>query len=378
MLHVAVLFEFPTLYGGEQSMLAVLRLLHTSTQMRFTAIAPPSGHLSDRLQFLGVPTVPFTVRSPSGTRRADSDLVSDLQSVVALLRPNILHANSLSMSRLIGRTGSQLCTNCCTGHVRDIIKLSNQAVMDVNRLDRVAAVSHATKDFHKAQGVQPELVQVIYNGVDTDQFRPRSQTAARNALLPQLPASARVLLNVGQICLRKGQLDLARAVVQLLNNRNDLHLVLIGERHSEKAESIAFEKLVVDEFSKHGMLSHLHRRGFCHNVDQWMNAADLLVHSARQEPLGRVLLESAACGLPIVATDVGGTSEIVQHEQTGLLIPGGSIDALRNGLAGALCNPSHCESLAAAATDRIRREFTAEQAAASLRAFWHETIDRIT
>ncbi len=370
MLHVAVLFEFPTLYGGEQSMLAVLRLLRTNANMRFTAIAPPAGRLNDRLQSLGIPAVPFTVRSRSGTRREPSALVSELQSIVSALRPDVLHANSLSMSRMIGRARSQLGAACCTGHIRDIMKLSKQAVRDLNRLDCIAAVSKATKRFHEAQGLHSDRTLVIYNGVDTQLFRRRSRTEARNALLPQLPASARVLLNVGQFCLRKGQLELAHAVVQLLKSEEDIHLVLVGERHSEKEETVAYERSIVDEFSTKGLLGHLHRPGFCQNVDQWMNAADLLVHTARQEPLGRVLLEAAAAQLPIVATDVGGTSEILQHQQTGLLVRGGSVDALLNGLIAALNDPWRCESLAAAAADRIRREFAAQQAAVSMTTFW--------
>ena len=370
MLHVAVLFEYSTLNGGEQSMLAVLRQLRANTHVRFTAIVPPAGLLAQQLRSLNVPVVPFRVHSAAGIKHDASKLVAELQSVLATTEPDLLHANSLSMSRLAGQVRSQTGSTCCTGHIRDIMKLSDKVIRDLNGLSRIAVVSQAAKAFHEAQGLRGGLAQLIYNGVDTGRFCHQSRTVARTALLPQLPESARVLLNVGQICLRKGQLDLARAVVRLLKTTDDLHLVLLGERHSKKEESIAYERAIEEEFAAANRSGHLHRAGFHKNVEQWMNAADLLVHPARQEPLGRVLLEAAACELPVIATDVGGTSEIFQDEQSGILVPPDNIDALVNGIRAAFNDWSQCKSRAVVAADRIRLTFGIERAAASLQNFW--------
>ena len=63
-----------------------------------------------------------------------------------------------------------------------------------------------------------------------------------------------------------------------------------------------------------------------------MQAADLLVHAARQEPLGRVLLEAAACELPVMATDVGGTREIFGDGPSVVLVPPGDPGALADSL----------------------------------------------
>jgi len=371
-LHIALLFEFPTLNGGEHSMLTVLQQLTVDSDIRFTALAPTDGPLADQLRQLNIPLVPFVVRSDAGVKRDAAELAAELQAIVATLQPDILHANSLSMSRLVGQCHEQINPVCCTGHIRDIMKISAKAISDLNRLHGIAVVSKATKDFHETQGLRADLGQVIYNGVDAEHFRRRSQETARKILLPQLPKAAQVLLNVGQICLRKGQLDLAQAVVQLTQDRDDIYLVLVGKRHSEKAESVAYEQAIADEFTAVGRTNHLLRTGYSDNVEQWMNAADLLVHAARQEPLGRVLLEAAACELPIVATNVGGTSEILQHEQSGILLPPGNVNALAIGLNVALDEPSRCRSYAANAVNRIKEMFSVPQACNALKEFWQD------
>ena len=351
-------------------MLSVLERLNSGASIRFTAIAPSQGPLAERLRSLDIPIVPFVVRSSAGVKRDTNELTIELQSIVSELQPDLLHANSLSMSRLTGQVRWLSKSVCRTGHIRDIMKLSAKAISDLNRLDRIAAVSQATKDFHAARGLRPDLAQVIYNGVDTDRFRRRSRIDARRVLLPQLPESSRVLLNVGQICLRKGQLDLASAVVQLLETRDDVHLVLVGERHSEKQESAAYEQAIFDGFDSVGRAGHLHRAGYQENVEQWMNAADLLVHTAHQEPLGRVLLEAAACELPVIATAVGGTPEILEDQRAARLLPAGDLGALTECLTLALDNPSQGRSFAAVAVRRIKQEFGIMRSCHALQEFW--------
>lgn len=371
---IAVLFEFPTLNGGEHSMLSVLQHLMQNSRVRCFAMAPPDGPLADQLAALNIPVIPFSVRSTSGSRRSTPELAGELNDLILQHQPGLLHANSLSMSRLVGQAREDLPPICCTGHLRDIMKLSARAVRDLNCLDRLAAVSQATRDFHLAQGLEHHRAQVIYNGVDTGRFCRRHREDTRRTLLPQIASSATVVLNVGQICLRKGQLELAQAVVHLLDQGENMHLVLAGQRHSEKAESVAYEQAITDVFHAAGRADHLHRPGYCDNIEAWMNAADLLVHTARQEPLGRVLLEAAACELPILATDVGGTSEILSDRRTALLIPPGDLDALTSGIQEAVSCQDECRSMARQARRRIQEAFSVARAANGLLNFWQPPV----
>jgi len=374
--HIVILFEFPTLNGGEHSMLSVLEQLSDGDRLRFTVVAPSDGPLSQRLGTIGIPLVPFSVRFSSGSKRSAAELLTELNGIVASLRPDIVHANSLSMSRLLGQLSRRLSTQCCTGHIRDIMKVSRQAISDLNGLNHIVAVSEATRQFHIKQGLESERVEVVRNGVDMSRFRTRQKEKHRSELLPQLSSDSVVLLNVGQICLRKGQLVLARAVTRVLDFRRDVHLVLVGERHSAKAESIAYEQSIIETFADAGLEAHLHRPGYCENTEYWMNAADVLVHTAHQEPLGRVILEAAASELPIIATDVGGTPEILEHEQSGFFVSSGNVDELVKAIEDAIDEPLRFQTHAANAVRNIRQQFSVQQASDGLLKFWRRVRQR--
>ena len=102
---VAILFEYPSVNGGENSMLAALHHLTSSaaTEYRFSAIAPGSGPLSDRLDELGIERQPLSMFADDGQRRSRDVVEDDIRTAVAELRANLLHGNSLSMGRWLGR-----------------------------------------------------------------------------------------------------------------------------------------------------------------------------------------------------------------------------------------------------------------------------------
>jgi len=99
-----------------------------------------------------------------------------------------------------------------------------------------------------------------------------------------------------------------------------------------------------------------------------------LVHPARQEPLGRVLLEAAAAGRAILATDVGGTGEILTDGRTSILVPADDPAALADELARLAANPNLRTRLGTAASEQVAERFPINAAAEGLVAAWRETL----
>ncbi|MGH7127811.1 MAG: glycosyltransferase family 4 protein [Planctomycetaceae bacterium] len=155
-----------------------------------------------------------------------------------------------------------------------------------------------------------------------------------------------------------------------VSRSNEMHWMLIGERHSTKPESIEFERHVLERFRTAGLGDRLHRLGYRDDVAWIMNEVDLLVHPARQEPLGRVLLEAAAAGLPIVATTVGGTEEILRDGESARLVPPDDPHSLAAAIIELHDDPHKRSRFAAAARARIETAFTIQQAADRLAAAW--------
>ena len=352
-------------------MLAALE--HLRERAEFVALAPAGGRLGAALRERRLEHVELVLRDGRGKRLPREAAVAHLAGAVRRSAPDLLHGNSLSMGRLTGALAAGLSIPC-SAHLRDIIRLSRAAVADLNRNDLLIAVSAATRAFHVGQGVDPRRVRAVYNGVDGDRFSPR---AATGSLRRDLRLDDRCFLagTIGQIGLRKGQDVLAEAAALLSRRMPEIHYLLVGERYSAKAESVALEQEILRRFHEAGIADHLHRLGYRHDVSRLLNEIDLLVHPARQEPLGRVLLEAAASGTPIVATRVGGTEEILHDGLSARLVHPGDPAALAEAIAELRDNPSLRTEFATFARAQVAARFTIGEAAERLWLAWFALLN---
>lgn len=369
MHRIALLLEYPTLLGGERSLLAAIGTLKHA--FRFTVFSPAAGPLAEALQEQRVELIPSPLIDASGERVPRSVAATKLVEAVHSCNADLLHGNSLAMGRLTGEVASRLSIPC-TAHLRDIIGLSKAAIADLNGNARLIAVSEATRDFHIAQGLDSSRTVVIHNGIDLDRFRPRPRSPlVRNEL--GIPSNALVALTIGQIGLRKGWDVFAEAAATLSETWPALHVVLVGERYASKSETVEYERRVRERF--HNALPvRAHFVGCRNDVPDLMNSADLLVHPARQEPFGRVLLEAAASGLPIVATDVGGTAEMLQDGITARLVPSGNPELLAQAMNELLRDANLRDRFARAARERVEATFSIDKAAAELGDVWQSVL----
>jgi glycosyltransferase involved in cell wall biosynthesis len=307
MRTVLVCFEYPSLNGGENSFLAALPSLRAAGWM-VRAAAPPGGPLAEALRQHGVSVTPLHLCDQAGRRLPQAECRRRLSRTITADPPAVVHANSLAMSRLVGPVARQLGIPSL-GYLRDIVGLSRQAVTDLNDNSRLLAVSHATAEFHVRAGLNGAKTWVLYNGVDLDRFRARKPTGYLHREL-QLPAASVLLGRIGQVGVRKGLDVVLQAFARLAETDADLHWLIVGERHSTKAEACAFEMNLRRQSESLGYRNRVHFVGRREDVARLLGELTLLVHAARQEPLGRVLLEAAASRIPVIATNAGGTAEI--------------------------------------------------------------------
>jgi glycosyltransferase involved in cell wall biosynthesis len=350
MPEILLLCEYATLNGGERSMLATFGAMRAAG---FTPVvlAPARGPLAEALAAANVETMAFDGRTPEGAPAPRNRLREELAAILRRRRPGLLHANSLAMGRLSGPVAAEVGV-ASLSHLRDILRLSKQAVGDLNGHRRLLAVSEATRDFHRAGGVEAEKLHVVYNGVDLEVFRPAPRTGYLHRELG-LRGDAHLVGTIGQICLRKGQDVLVRAARQNADQLPNVHYLIVGERHSRKNESCAFEE------NLHGQLDgQVHFLGPREDVARLLGELTLLVHPARQEPLGRVLLEAAAAGTPVIATHVGGTAEIFPPElDAARLVPPDDSEALGGAIWEMLGDAALRGRLAANARRHVEKQF---------------------
>ena len=221
-------------------------------------------------------------------------------------------------------------------------------------------------DFHVAQGLDGDKCVVTYNGVDLDQFAPRPATGYLHREL-NLPNAARLVATIGQLGLRKATDVALAAALEIASDVPDVHWLIVGERTSDKQESLDFERRLHSIAAEAPLAGRVHFLGRRNDVHLLLNECVLLVHAARQEPLGRVLLEAAASGVPVVATDVGGTREIFPTPGDGaVLVSPDNRQALANAVLRLLQNEPHRQSLALGARQRAADAFDVRRASERL------------
>ncbi len=351
--------------GGEKSILALIPLLQNRGVV-FRLIAPDNGAnespLVEAAEFLGLEIVRCDAWAGLPVTQRRERLADLLKS----LAPRFVHVNSLNMGRVSAPVLRHFGVPCIV-HLRDIIRLNRTAVNDLNAANRLLAVSDATRRFHVAQGLN--AVHVLYNGVDLAQFSPKPPTHYLHRELG-LPQPAKLLAVIGQIGLRKGHDSLLDSLAPIFAQRDDVHLLIVGQRWSNKPESVQFEQNILARIQREpfcvGQKRRVHLLGIRHDIPELLNELTLLVHPARQEPLGRVLLEAAACACAVVANDVGGTREIFPNSNSALVVPVDAPEQFRRAVESVLDDAALQKSLGIAARRRAETCFDREKAAENL------------
>jgi glycosyltransferase involved in cell wall biosynthesis len=372
MPKVLVLCEYASLNGGERSLLALLDgLCAAGYQMH--AAAPAAGPLAVEFEKRRIPLLPLALHDSLGRRFELHVCRERLRAVIEAVQPDLIHANSLAMSRLTGPVAAELGLPSL-GHLRDIIKVPAAVIADLNRHTRLVTVSQATRDWYVAAGLAAERTHVLYNGVDLTCFRPRPPSGYLHGELGLTPEH-RLVAFMGQIGMRKGLLTLMAAAAVVASTTDNVHFVIVGQRYSQKPEALEYERQVRLAAEAGTLRGHVHFLGVRGDVDRLLNEITLLAHPARQEPLGRVLLEAAAAGVPVVATDVGGTREIFPPgAEAACLVPADDSEALAAAIRQLLDDAVRRTTIGQTARLRAEQAFDARRAAETLGRHYHELI----
>ncbi len=202
----------------------------------------------------------------------------------------------------------------------------------MRRAARVIAVSGRLCELAASAGVPCERIRLIPNGVDSGIFHPRDHAACRRK--HGLPANAKIILSVGTLIERKGHHRVVEAIAALAREGVSCHLVIAGGPGREGH----FEEAVANAIRDAGLNSVVRLEGHVppEKLAELMCAADLLVLASVREGWPNVVHEAMACGLPVVATDVGAVPQMVPSTDYGLVVPAGDTPALTNGLREAL------------------------------------------
>ena len=222
----------------------------------------------------------------------------------------------------------------------------------LNLCHSVVAVSRPLARRMAALGISEQRIHTIVNGVDLNRFRPGSRAEARAGL--EIRAALRVNLFVGNLLQTKGCHDLFEAFARLAREDRTLLLVFVGAGTARAPiESLAAQQGLGPQVRFVGKVRH-------DALPTWFSACDVFCLPSHNEGIPNVVLEAMGCGVPVVATAVGGIPDVLPE------------------FAGMLVAPHDAEALACALRESLERVWDRDRIVAHAATFdWATNLQQM-
>jgi len=263
-------------------------------------------------QYVDVPYIPRI-----GSRWNHRLMAGALREEIARLKPSLvlsswIYPDSCAVSKLAEEFGFPFVAIAQGSDVHQYLKIPVRRKIIVESLKRASAVITRSGELARLlgeAGVSKEKLHPVYNGIDFEVFKPGNQGEARREL--GLPATGKIVLFVGNFYDIKNPLLLIEAFSRLSHLEELPHLVMIGGGPLEtEAQALA---------KANGTRVIFAGRRKASEVARYMQAADLLCLPSKNEGVPNVILEAFACGLPVLASNVGGIPEVLNADYLGRL-----------------------------------------------------------
>lgn len=362
--HVVQWFEV----GGGEFMALHLAGKQAAAGHRVMALAlrPGEAPMADKFEELGVSV--YTIkRSRPGL---DPTLYARLLAFFLRHRPDVVHTHdphSMVYAAAPARAAGAAVVHTKHGVVvgaetrRQGLLMRGVALF----IDAVVAISDdAAAVARDNREIAAHKVRVIENGVDVSRFVAASEERAAVRAELGIPEEAWVAGTVGRLDALKDHAMMIRAMEPLLGD--DTHLVIVGDGAKMSELRAQVEGLA------NGRAVHL--LGMRHDVPRLLGSLDLFALSSISEGLPLALLEAMACGLPVVATTVGGVPDVVQEGETGLLSAASDHRAFGENLARLRRDEELCRSMGARARELVTDRYSMDHTAAQYMTLYRELV----
>jgi glycosyltransferase involved in cell wall biosynthesis len=304
--------------GGQNQVRLLTRELSRESGVDLRLVTKRRGELAIRAAALGV-----VVHEAGWSLSLDPRAFWAIRRLLRTFQPHLVHvhdSHALALTRAARPRAILIAHRRVDFHIRPN---SNWF-----RVDRVVAVSEAVKGVLVQDGMTPEAVTVIADGIDPEEIRANAARPGRSRITLGIPAAVPLAVNVAALVDHKDQRTLIRAAAAARTLLPDLHWVIAGEGE--------LRHMLAQEIVQHGLGDRVHLVGYIQEVDALIREADVFVMSSKEEGLGSVMLHALALGKPVVATSAGGIPEILPAES---LVPVGDAVALARKVAATIAHP---------------------------------------
>jgi len=258
----------------------------------------------------------------------------------------------------------------CHGWIANDIKRRVYRSVDkflLRFFDRIIVVSARMQEELLVRGIPDHRLALIQNALVVERYRPDRTDRSVQAEWG-IPAHHRVVGNIGRLSPEKGQDLFLRAAARLASEMPAVSFVLIGIGPEEQR----LHRLAAEL----GIAERVVFAGYRADMQRVYNSLDLVVQSSSTEGMPNVILEALLMRVPVVATDVGGTAEIVTDGRSGRLIPPGAPGALVTAMRESLADPDRTLAWAATGDNHVRRHFNHALRLQRIMAVYDQVVSR--
>jgi glycosyltransferase involved in cell wall biosynthesis len=283
-------------------------------------------------------------------------VIQELTQLLQRLKPDVLCCHNYKPN-LFGwfaarRTGTPIVAviRGWTGSTRKVRLYDTLDSLWVRWMDAVVCVSEGMAVKARRAGVPATRMRVIRNAINTQRFD-NPDPAYREKLQAFFALPRKYIIGAaGRLSADKGFTYLIQAAQSVCQQYPEAGFVIFGDGpHKEKLSR---------QIQDSGLQEQVVLAGFQHDLDRWMAMLDLFVLPSFAEGLPNVVLEAFAAGVPVVATAVDGTPEVVDDGISGWLVPPGDANTLARRILEMLDDDDQRQEMGRRGQERVRREFT--------------------
>lgn len=346
--------------GSERQAVQLTKLLHDEGSHNiFLATLNARGELLEEVESLGLTHLPeFRLRS-----FYDINFANQLRKCVGFIRRNqidIIHTHDFYtnifgiLAASAARVRLKISSKRETGGMRGKLQRTTERKI-FQWSDAIVVNSRAVKDYLLDEGISARKIQVIYNGVDLDRLS--LQGLDRPGICRRLGLPGEKGINFIPIVANlrhhvKNHPMFIKGAAEVLKSFPETHFVVAGEGElSSEIKRLAGEL---------GIESRVHFIGSCSMIPELLSISYAGILTSRAEGFSNSILEYMASGLPVVATNVGGASEVIEDDRSGFLIDSDDYAALAKKLVWLIEHPERASEMGGRGRAIIAQQFSCD------------------
>lgn len=337
--------------GGQLSLLGILENIDRKRFLPIVAL-PYEGDLSERIRSLGIEAeiIPFgTVKNIN----IFATFFSVIKFCLFIKRKKIdlVHTNALRATFYAG-LAAKISGVPLIWHARDL-----RATRWVDRLlssltTHIIAISEIVAE-RFPWFIRGRQISLIYNGIDIEKFKPGLKNTQIMSEF-SIDKNMKVIGTVGHLVSRKGQEIFLQVASKILQHLADVKFLVVGEdvhqkgAHKKELEFLAQELKIKDKVIF---------TGFRNDIIEMMSVIDVFIFPFKDEAFGRAVIEAMAMAKPVIAYRHGALTEIIQDNETGLLVTADNPDELAEAIIRLINNPDDAERIGKKARIWVEQNF---------------------